>query len=204
MQDREHRVADLAARRGKGLLREQAADLARAQRMADVDIFSAQLHFRIQGRNNGAPIEVAAVSEVAEHLWIGGAVPGAKLPERFVAMVSCHPWTPYTVVHAIRAYMALPMTDSDLDLEPDTWKLVVAAAALVNICRAQGPTLVHCTAGLNRSALVAGLAMLAGRSDPDAVITALRERRSPHVLNNLAFEMALRQAPAGLAGFIAV
>lgn len=209
MQDRNHRIADLAARRQERIARTQEDDAARARRFAEVDIFEAQLHFRIQGVNGGNLIEVAAISEIGENLWMGGAVPGAPLPDSFMAMISCHPWTPYLVVHPIRAYMALPLTDSDADLEPGSIALVEAAAALLNVCRAQGPVLVHCTAGLNRSALVVGLALVRAGMHPDQAIEELRARRSPHVFNNLPFELWLRQQrferpPPDAAGFSAI
>ena len=51
-----------------------------------------------------------------------------------------------------------------------------------------GKVLVHCQAGLNRSNLVTALALIKrGRTPADAV-ALLRERRSPVVLCNAAFE----------------
>lgn len=65
---------------------------------------------------------------------------------------------------------------------------VDAIAAWVNVCRKDGPTLVHCQAGLNRSGLVAARALtLDGMNAADA-IALLREKRSPAVLCNRSFE----------------
>ena len=65
-----------------------------------------------------------------------------------------------------------------------------------NACRAIGPVLVHCQAGLNRSGLVTALALMrAGRSSKDA-IDLLREKRCDAVLCNPAFHMWLRKQDA--------
>ena len=76
-------------------------------------------------------------------------------PDLFPHVVSLHPWVPYFIAHEIRTVHAWAIPDADV---PDT-DLLEAMAKLVNACLADGPTLVHCQTGLNRSALVAGLAL---------------------------------------------
>jgi protein-tyrosine phosphatase len=63
----------------------------------------------------------------------------------------------------------------------------------LNDFRREGPTLVHCQAGLNRSSLVAGASLiLGGRFTPDEAIDYLRANRSKAVLCNQSFEEYLR------------
>ncbi len=59
-----------------------------------------------------------------------------------------------------------------------------------------GPVLIHCQVGLNRSSLVAARAMvLSEEADPAGAIAVLRERRSPACLCNEAFEAWLLGEP---------
>jgi protein-tyrosine phosphatase len=63
----------------------------------------------------------------------------------------------------------------------------------VNACRAAGPTLVHCQAGLNRSSLVIARALILSGMPSVAAIALIREKRSPACLSNPSFERWLRQ-----------
>lgn len=70
---------------------------------------------------------------------------------------------------------------------PDA-ELLATIADDVNRYLVEGKTLVHCQAGLNRSNLIAALALIRGGMAPAGAISLLRERRSPVVLCNEAFE----------------
>ena len=86
--------------------------------------------------------------------------------------------------HEVRSVLSVRMYDS----ESQGFDQVNAIATWVNVCRLDGPTLVHCQAGLNRSGLVAARAlMLEGMSGSEA-IALLREKRSSAVLCNPSFE----------------
>jgi protein-tyrosine phosphatase len=62
-------------------------------------------------------------------------------------------------------------------------------------CLEEGPTLLHCHMGLNRSGVVvARILMLQGMSAEEAIALE-RERRSPACLNNPAFEQWLLDNP---------
>ena len=87
------------------------------------------------------------------------------------------------------------MMDS-LDQDPGQ---IPAVAAWVNACRKDGPVLVQCQAGLNRSSLVTATALMLGGMTADAAIALLREKRSPACLCNPAFEEWLRAAPGAAA-----
>lgn len=65
-------------------------------------------------------------------------------------------------------------------------------ARMVNAACVLGPTLVHCQMGINRSNLVAGLALILRGMSPNAAIKLLRDKRSEYVLMNKTFEKFLR------------
>lgn len=81
----------------------------------------------------------------------------------------------------------------DADEIPDLGDLRAAAEEVRSALAAGKKTLVHCQAGLNRSALVAALALtLDGMSAADA-IDLLREKRCNAVLCNPTFDLWLRE-----------
>ena len=130
------------------------------------------------------PFDVPFMSEIVPDLWVGGCEDGLILPEFIDNLISVYPWEAYTVNHELESTLSVRMYDS-ID---QAFHQVDAVAMWVNACRAAGPTLVHCQAGLNRSSLVAARAlMLEGMSAEDA-ITTLRAKRSPACLCNRAFE----------------
>lgn len=137
--------------------------------------------------HGNTPFSVPFVSQIDDTLWTGGCTDGLVLPEEIAHLVSLYPWEAYTVQHEIRSVLSVRMYDS-LDQALDQ---VVHIAGWVNACRADGPTLVHCQAGLNRSGLVAATALILAGAAPADAIALLRERRSPAVLCNTSFEQWL-------------
>lgn len=143
-----------------------------AQRMAGIAV------------HGDTPFDVPYISEIADNLWQGGCANGLILPRNIRHVVSLYPWESYTTRHEVKSELSVVMYDS----EHQAFAQVDAIAAWVNSCRADGPTLVHCQAGLNRSSLVAARAlMLDGMSAVDA-IELLRTKRSPACLCNASFE----------------
>lgn len=137
--------------------------------------------------HGNTPFDVPYVSQITDDLWTGGCTDGLVLPPEIAHVVSLYPWERYTIHHETRSELYVRLYDS----EGQTLDSIDRIAAWVNECRADGPTLVHCQAGLNRSGLVAGRALvLGGMSGADA-IALLREKRSPAVLCNKAFELAV-------------
>jgi NAD(P)-dependent dehydrogenase (short-subunit alcohol dehydrogenase family) len=77
-------------------------------------------------------------------------------------------------------YVYLPIHDAHL---PNLARLH-AVAALVAECAARGQrVLCHCGAGLNRSPLVAGLALIARGHAPEEVVALIRDRRPGSLYN---------------------
>lgn len=83
----------------------------------------------------------------------------------------------------------------DGELDGDDAEQVQRLAVLVADRLADGKTvLVRCQAGLNRSSLVAALAMMRGGSTAGAAIAAIRAARSPNCLFNPSFTAFLHAA----------
>lgn len=133
--------------------------------------------------------DVPFISEIADNLWLGGCEDGLVLPDFIDHVVSLYPWESYEVRHPLTSRTEVRMLDS-VDQGFDQ---VDELAAWVNECRATGPVLVHCQAGLNRSSLVAGRALMLDGATADEAIDTIRRRRSPACLCNPSFERWLRE-----------
>ena len=134
------------------------------------------------------PFSCPIITQVEGNLWQGGYLEDGTLPDEFGFVLSLYPWRrhrlgPTTVLREERLY--------DRGDVPDL-ALLEDLAAWVNEKRLLAPTLVHCQAGLNRSALVTGLALVRSGWTAEAAIGHMRARRSPAVLCNTAFERWLR------------
>jgi len=129
--------------------------------------------------------ELPFISHIEGNLYMGGCRDGLVLPSHIKHLVSLYPWESYDAKHSLDSYTQVKAYDEDVEpLIP----ILDGLASWVVACLRSGHTLVHCQAGLNRSGLVAALALIKmGRSAKDA-IALLRERRSPVVLCNPSFE----------------
>ncbi len=119
------------------------------------------------------------------------------LPWEIVHVISLYRWEQYALHDGVRTHKQITAYDS-----ADAGTLgglsvdeVISIATLVNECREDGPTLVHCQAGLNRSSLIAATALILNGdvSSGGEAIDLLRERRSPAVLCNPAFASWLQK-----------
>lgn len=124
------------------------------------------------------------ISHVKGNLWQGGCISGVALPEDFRYVISLYPWERYklgpkTTRVEIEMY--------DMGELPDLEQLDQIADNVVELS-ALDKTLVHCQAGLNRSGLVAGLALVKGGMSGREAIDLMRAQRSQMVLCNEAFE----------------
>jgi hypothetical protein len=149
--------------------------------MSDADLKTHHIEgFAHQG---GRSFRVDLYSHITGNLYTGGC-PVEKVPADFQFIICLYPWEPYAV-HDHQVYTMAKLFDAGQI--PDEHLLEILARH-VNECCAVGKTLVHCQAGLNRSALIAGLALIRGGMSPERAIALLRERRSDAVLCNGAFE----------------
>ena len=136
------------------------------------------------------PFDVPFISHIEGNPWQGGCANGLVLPTNIEHIVSLYPWEQYQITHQPKSY-SLHWLYDDASQEPPA--IVHDIAAWVNVCLKDGPTLVHCQAGLNRSSLIAGLALIKQGHAAADVIGLLREKRSPAVLCNKTFEKWLLQ-----------
>lgn len=136
---------------------------------------------------------VPLYSQIRGDLWTGGC-PVGRCPREFRFVVCLYPWGEYGVDSSC-SYTRVRLYDSE-DL-PDV-RLLRALGRYVAAVSQIGPTLVHCQAGLNRSGLVAGLALVELGLNPHDAVDLLREKRCSAVLCNRAFEdylLSLEGAP---------
>lgn len=129
--------------------------------------------------------------EVHERLWVGSVPPRGPGLARlgFTHVVLCandfqfaaSDFDGVTVVHC-------PFEDSDTVVSGATTALVFATARAVSEAqRAGGTVLVTCAAGINRSALVAALAMRMLGVQPWAAVERIRATRFTYCLSNTCF-----------------
>lgn len=134
--------------------------------------------------HGNTPFDVPYVSQITDDLWTGGCTDGLVLPDNIAHVVSLYPWERYNARHELRSMLSVVMYDS----EDQGFEQVDGIAAWVNVCRKDGPTLVHCQAGLNRSGLVAARALMLDGMTGAGAVALLRSKRSPAVLCNASFE----------------
>ena len=153
----------------------------------EVDARVDPRRLRISGiaREGNVRFDVPYISQVKEHLWQGGCAIGLELPRDIEYVVSLYPWESYEYHSEVRGVVSEELYDGPLTNQTDR---LYSLARIVNEFRSLGPTLVHCQAGLNRSGLISGLALIIDGMEPAAAITLLRKRRSRAVLCNRAFE----------------
>lgn len=150
-------------------------------------------HIEGIAREGNVPFSVPLISHVIGNLWTGGCLNGVALPDDFAYVVSLYPWERYTIGPDTERFEFELYDTADVP-HPEQLRLI---AETINTLRRHGPTLAHCQAGLNRSALVAGLALVLDGMPPEEAIALLRSRRCDAVLCNATFETWLLRQGRG-------
>ena len=145
-----------------------------------------QARFKGIAYHGNVPFDVPFISHITHNLYVGGCKDGLILPHYINHVVSLYPWEQYSGVEDIDSFTAVRMYDDSNNM-PNVEKLEgIASWAASRLL--DGPTLIHCQVGLNRSNLIATLAMsMAYGMEPYESINLLREKRSPAVLCNTGF-----------------
>lgn len=141
-----------------------------------------------QTRHGGFRIDCPFITEVGPNFWQGGCDGSLVLPTFIKHIVSLYPWERYSIRHEMDTELYVRQYDAVDDDPHDVLKL----AHWVQARRATGPVLVHCQAGLNRSGRLAAVVLMLDGLTADEAIATLREKRSPAVLCNPAFDKWLR------------
>jgi len=134
-------------------------------------------------------------SNVAERLWVGARPPADRRLERFTLVVLCaREYQPTEVAWTGRVTRA--RLDDDFGEPPTPTEIqeaVIAARAVATELHGGGQALVTCAMGLNRSALVASMALLMSQPllTPAHVVYLMRRQRNPHCLSNPHFQELL-------------
>jgi len=140
--------------------------------------------------HGNARFDVPFISHITGNLWTGGCERDLVLPDNFMHIVSLYPWEKYYIDHPITSQLTVRMYDSDDEVDS---KMVKRLAEWVYNCVQTGPTLVHCQAGLNRSGLIAGAALVLMGYTGEEAIDLLRTQRSDAVLCNQTFNSWLKE-----------
>ena len=140
-------------------------------------------------------ISVDSSNEIVANLWIGrlDIEPADAFEAGFQVVVMLEEVT-RNEVRPPRGglFLSWPIEDSDEELpDEDTLELVVDLVA--RSIRAERPTLITCMGGLNRSGLVAAMALCRLGRSPDEAIELVRAARGPYALGNELFEERLRR-----------
>ena len=133
--------------------------------------------------HGNTPFDVPYISHIGGNLYVGGCRDGLQLPRHIKHVVSLYPWERYEL-HDGADRIEFTMYDGDNDTNDPFF---LARDKVLEAIK-DGPTLIHCQAGLNRSNIVAALVLMAGGTTASDAIHLLRKRRSPAVLCNRDFE----------------
>lgn len=135
---------------------------------------------------HGGYFDVPLFTQMEGDLWTGGTPAMKPSLAKFFDKVLClYPWEPYTVAETTEKI--------DVELYDDitqTFEQIDELADLVNKWLDEGNrVLVHCQAGLNRSSLVAAVAIMKRTGKPGyQVLSEMRKKRCSEVLCNGAFQ----------------
>jgi protein-tyrosine phosphatase len=124
-------------------------------------------------------------SHICDNLYVGmSPVYWPLKPTPFNLIINTYVFEDYEIEpHQVRHDLLIRDTEG----EAIHRAMLKKYAILINEARKEHPVLVHCQMGINRSNLLAGLALvMEGMSAPDAV-KLLRDRRSQEVLMNRNF-----------------
>jgi protein-tyrosine phosphatase len=133
--------------------------------------------------HGNTPFDVPFISQIEGNLWQGGCENGLVLPRFIENVVSLYPWELYHIEHQLKSFLTVWMSDNT----DQGFGQVDSIARWVNERCEDGPTLVYCQAGLNRSSLVVARALMLRGMNGSAAMALIRERRSPACLCNPAF-----------------
>jgi hypothetical protein len=147
-------------------------------------------HIEGIAREGNTPFNVPLITKFDDTLWQGGCINGVSLNGQFRHIVSLYPWERFNPGRELDSFLEVRLYDCGTIPDPIQLRWL---AGWINRCRKTGPVLVHCQAGLNRSGLLTGLALVLDGMKPADAIAQMRKQRCSAVLCNKAFETWLLQ-----------
>lgn len=129
-------------------------------------------------------IDCPYITEIAPNLYMGGTDARLVLPELIDYYLTLYPWGSYKINHQLKEHEIVTMYDA-LEQNLDD---ILTWAKWVQDRRERGNVLVTCQAGLNRSGIIVATSLVLDGYTPEEAVALLREKRSPAVLCNPAFE----------------
>lgn len=133
----------------------------------------------------GENFDVPLYDHIIDNLYLGGNSHG-ELPEIFEHVITLYRGGSYVYPRHVKTIHSV-LLDDNIHEGVDTG-LVLRTARLANDCALDGPTLVSCQVGLNRSGMVLAAALVLQGYSAEEAISLLREKRSTSVLCNSSFE----------------
>jgi protein-tyrosine phosphatase len=127
------------------------------------------------------------VSQIMEHLWIGSVPPPGDYSAMDLVVLAAEEY-PRDEVGQLSGPQILEVGLPDDKLDDKQKKLALEAAVVVaKFLSAGKKVLSTCAMGINRSSLIAALALVLMGSKPDATIELIRAKRNPSALCNPYF-----------------
>lgn len=141
----------------------------------------------MEGRTNHGNMKfcVPFITHVQDNLYMGGCTSGLVLPKVIENLVSLYPWERYNIIKPINSELYIKAHDAAVE---EVEASLSEYATWIRKRMSEGPTLVHCQAGLNRSGLLVALVLIQDGMEPAEAIALLRGKRSPAVLCNKSYE----------------
>ena len=129
------------------------------------------------------------MSHIHGNIWVG-RWPKISVDPQIKNIVQCCPNRHHYIVESHQTVVRGYLFDAD-EVPPFLMVDALVTATLEMID--EGPTLVHCKGGINRSPFIAALVMLQRGMSLENTMYLLRTNRSPQILNNEHFMRFLRQ-----------
>lgn len=135
------------------------------------------------------------MDQVVLGLWMGRSPPDAKALAPFDLVVNLEGTAPFLQENGdvMPRYVWAPMEDCEIQNKPEMPDQIRFLASLINLALMSGKrVLVHCSAGMNRSGIVAARVLIGQGFSSEKAIEAVRRARGEYALCNTSFETWLQ------------
>lgn len=134
--------------------------------------------------HTGERLYVDLISHIQDNLYVGGCINGIELGDFFGHIFSMYAWERYSFSDDTKFHEVVMYDNGVVDVEA----VNKYSKLIVDALDTGENVLVHCQAGINRSNLLSGAALVRMGHTPEDAIALLRNGRSNLVLANGVFE----------------